>query len=131
MKIIIQSDTGATLDIVHVPDGDLDDCTAMMNLESRMLDARMGLRIVESTGLVPLETWLRDQRDKSKEHGFILVPVKPCEICGGSTGDGNYCEGCHDQLRDLEKTDETEERKTRWQTAKKRLAKVFGIGHLS
>ncbi len=121
MRVVIQSDTGATLDIVHVPDTDLDDCTAMMNLESRMLDARMGLRIL-SSAIQPTTQVSQDME---------LPPVSECGICGGPTGDGKYCEGCHDQLRDLEKTDETEERKTRWQTAKKRLAKVFGIGHPS
>ncbi len=139
MNIIIQSDLGTTLNIVHVPDGDLDDCTAMMDLESKMLDARQGFRIWCSaaypTGVKRMDTWIREQRDKAGSHGFVLAPAltptepeTECEICGGPTRDGEYCNRCHDRVRDEEKLAEVEERKTRWQIAKEKLARVFGIG---
>ena len=70
MRITIQSDLGTILGIVHVSDKDLDDCTAMMDLESRMLDARTGYRdwltAMESVGLEPVNRW----------GGPVLVPTE-------------------------------------------------------
>ena len=120
MRIIIQSDTGATLDTVHVPDEDLDDCTAMMNLESRMMDARQGFRnwclAVYPTGVVRVDKWLREQRDKAGSRGFVVAPVEvetECEICGDATKEEKYCGGCYDRIRkeelEVEEIEETGE----------------------
>ena len=106
MWITIQSDLGTPLGTVHVPDEALDDCTAMMDLESRLLDARQGFRnwcsAAYPTGMVRVDDWLREQRDKAASHGFILVPKEwetECEICSGPAREGKYCAGCHDQVQ--------------------------------
>jgi len=82
-----------------------------------MLDARTGIRIWETAmGLVAQEV-----------QGAALAPVEmECEICSDPATEGNYCGGCHDQVRNEEIQEETEERKTRWQKVWKKSVKAFG-----
>ena len=95
MRIIIQSDVGATLDIMHVADESLDDCMTMAALESRMLDARYGLRACEAA----ISPQPAPQVEVDLEPA--LDPAKPCEICSAPTRDGALCDECHDSCEDI------------------------------